>query len=320
MTALLWLLAAGLAGATFLPYAGGFYFLFELLSHFRIIYLGFGLTLTLLAWIQKCRAIAAVCLSCTLINGAEILPAYIPVASGVKGGDQLTIVQANVWSGNSSADRLLRLVDKIKPDIVALQEISPAWAIQLSALKDRYRYAKIVAREDNFGLALFSRLPVSRIKVHHYSLVPSISAQINWHGQSFWFIDAHVLPPLGADVFHNRNADMTKLFAEAKRHAPAIIAGDFNITRFSPVLKSLLAGANLSLASDGHGQIPSWPVAMIPPLIGIDHIFISPEFIATDVHTGPRLGSDHLPVITTLTWNSHQKNPGIHKDAEKSHP
>jgi hypothetical protein len=66
-----------------------------------------------------------------------------------------------------------------------------------------------------------------------------------------------------------------------------ILLGDLNVTPWSPHFRQLLQQTGLP--------------AQVPPLrIPLDHCLVSPAFQVIERRVGPRLGSDHLPLIVTL--------------------
>jgi endonuclease/exonuclease/phosphatase family metal-dependent hydrolase len=94
---------------------------------------------------------------------------------------------------------------------------------------------------------------------------------------------------------------------------PVVIAGDLNITMWSPYYKRFISKTGLRNARQGFGILPSWPVkttyphySKIPPFmswlisIPIDHCLISPELKVSKIRTGANVNSDHLPLIIDL--------------------
>ena len=80
-----------------------------------------------------------------------------------------------------------------------------------------------------------------------------------------------------------------------------IIAGDFNVTPYSPVLVNWLERTTLTDARRGRGFGMSWPTSV--PVLGIpiDHVFVSEDFLVDAHYYGPAFGSDHYPVLTRLS-------------------
>ena len=82
---------------------------------------------------------------------------------------------------------------------------------------------------------------------------------------------------------------------------PVIFAGDFNLTPWSYQLQRWLWAS--ALRRHG-GFLATWPTdgqfRLPMPLFQIDHVVTTPDIKTISMETGPRLGSDHLPVITRL--------------------
>ena len=91
--------------------------------------------------------------------------------------------------------------------------------------------------------------------------------------------------------------------------APAIVMGDFNTTPSALPLYKLLETANLKRAACGGPVAGTWrpidwsgtTMDQIPGLkVTIDHILVR-DLDVQACHVGPDIGSDHFPLIVTIT-------------------
>ena len=66
------------------------------------------------------------------------------------------------------------------PNIVVLEEISARWVDELQAAMKPYPHSRIQSREDNFGIGLFSNLPLDVAQIIYIGEagVPSIIARV----------------------------------------------------------------------------------------------------------------------------------------------
>jgi endonuclease/exonuclease/phosphatase (EEP) superfamily protein YafD len=79
-----------------------------------------------------------------------------------------------------------------------------------------------------------------------------------------------------------------------------VVLGDLNITAFSPHFQSLLAQSGLRSAVPGMQWLPTWPTFLPIAGIQIDHALVSPGITVRGVERGPRVGSDHWPLVVDL--------------------
>ncbi|MEW5821371.1 MAG: endonuclease/exonuclease/phosphatase family protein, partial [Cyanobacteriota bacterium] len=83
--------------------------------------------------------------------------------------DNISIMLANILTSNNKYRLVLDLINRESPDIVAIQEVDNIWTDQLSLLKKTYPYYFEHPRTDNFGLSVYSKLPLRNINLNHYS-------------------------------------------------------------------------------------------------------------------------------------------------------
>ena len=76
------------------------------------------------------------------------------------------------------------------------------------------------------------------------------------------------------------------------------IVGDFNMNPFSTRYETLLGKSGLRRADGGLNT--TWPALMAPLGLSLDHVLIGKGIRNATMRTGPRLGSDHLPVVGTF--------------------
>ena len=131
----------------------------ELFAHFRLQYLAASVLLLLVFAGLRHSVFGVILLAAASLNAAHVVPWYLgepapPTAATLK------LLNANVLSHNDDYEALIRLVETEQPDIIFLQEISPAWQAHLAPLGNRYPHGYTEPRSDNFGIALLSRLPL----------------------------------------------------------------------------------------------------------------------------------------------------------------
>jgi endonuclease/exonuclease/phosphatase family metal-dependent hydrolase len=90
------------------------------------------------------------------------------------------------------------------------------------------------------------------------------------------------------------------LLRDADPAVPLVVAGDFNLTPFSPYFGDLLQPTGLRDARRPFGLHATWPAWPLPLWIPIDHCLVGARTRAVRVATGPTTGSDHWPLECDL--------------------
>ena len=277
---------------------------FDLASNFRFHYAISGFFCLIVLVVSKAHVNAGISLTILVFNSMYILPWYIDDLEG-PGPDRgdIKIFMNNVLTSNSSAELLMGLIRDDNPDIILLLETNGRWVGQLTAINKEYKYSVIEAREDNFGIALYSKLPIENKTIRYFggASVPSVLVELKSDMGNFTFIATHPLPPINKQYFHSRNEQLLALAQEARiSKNPLIIAGDLNATMWSSHYKVLCDEGGLRNARDGYGVGSTWPSMALWFGIPIDHIMVSEHFATQSFKVGRNTGSDHLPISVSL--------------------
>ena len=129
-------------------------------------------------------------------------------------------------------------------------------------------------REDIFGIALYSKLPIVQSDIRYIgdAEVPSIVAELETPEGRLTLIATHPVPPVGAEYSRLRNGQLERLAELVARTSPPVLAlGDFNATPWCPHFQRLLARSGLRDSSPGRGILPTWPTYVPPLQIPLDH-------------------------------------------------
>lgn len=227
------------------------------------------------------------------------LSAWPKAPDGTGDGAQLVVMTANVFAGNSDPAPLTEWIRSVQPDVLAIVEISDAYARKLG-LDDVLPYGVLRPRSDPFGLALLSRYPILAYEVVvELRGVQRIEAKLNWNGKIVTVVAFHPMPPLTSADHVRRNEDLARLtsrFAEE----PTVILGDFNATPWSSAF-AVPTHAGFRLVG---GNSPTWPAAW-SGLMGlpIDNVLLSRHWTVMKHETGPDVRSDHLPMSARIMLN-----------------
>jgi len=274
----------------------------ELFSHFRLQYFAVSVLLLIaFAFLLHYAWVAALVVT-VLFNASFVLPWYISDVPTAK-GTPLKLLHANVYSRNSQYDRLIALVELEQPDLVFLQEVTPEWLAGTKPLLEDYPYTYSEPSAGNFGIAVFSRIPFT--KVGHVDspplAYPTLVATITIDDEPLTIVSSHPTIPIGRPLYAARNEQLQSLAELVHGIAgEAVLLGDFNASIWDRHFRQLEASTRLRNVRRGFGVLPTWPTFLPFAMVPIDHALVSDGISVVDARTGMRIGSDHLPLIVTL--------------------
>lgn len=295
--------AAGLLAVFLLSLLGRYFYFGEILCNYRLqlalLMLPFALVVFRIGrwrWLAYCLTIAIawsfICL------GSVYLPTDQPAA----GPNKLKIMSFNVEGFNSMRDEVIAEIRRPDPDVILVLEYTTHWHRRLSPLKSQYPHQILKPRWHGFGMAVFSKFPLSETKVVQLTedLMddPMIVTQVNFGGQKIRLCGLHVLSPTNAFRLRIRNQQYDEVAKElVKSNVPTIVAGDFNSVSWSPFVSDFMNKTGYRDSRAGFGYHSSWHAEYPPLRVPIDHALVSDDICVHSRVLGRYAGSDHLPII-----------------------
>jgi endonuclease/exonuclease/phosphatase (EEP) superfamily protein YafD len=212
---------------------------------------------------------------------------------------QIKVIQFNTWRGNRNYDQIARWLKQENPDFAVLEEVTPE-------LRDRIviRTGWAIAGSRS-NTMIFSRRPylvMKRPKIPG-GVVSWVNASYDNPTGPIEVVVTHMPwpnDPLEPQAVANIHAVLAQL-----PHGRMILAGDFNSTPWS--FQRRRSDTNLGLTRRDRA-LWSWPAQRAAewrwpapfPFLPIDHLYAGAGWATVSVKRGPRLGSDHFPIVVTL--------------------
>jgi endonuclease/exonuclease/phosphatase (EEP) superfamily protein YafD len=303
--------AAGAAGGL----GGVFDDRLDILTHAAPIYLVAGVlavTLYLLTGDARRGLILTLGAVAVLAAGWLMAPDVIAAVRDQKatpGGQTLKLVQFNVWGRNADPEGTARWILSEDPDIVVLEEAFDASMLVPKALAKRYPHRTTCAEPQLCSTMILAKDRPSAEGGFGSSSSPThLSAAWSRFGSGrtgFTVVGVHYTWPIPAGPQQAQSERLAKAIEGFDRRS-LIIAGDFNSTPWSYALRR--QDARFGLIRRTHALF-SWPAAPFSrrrinsplPFLPIDHVYAGADWRTAEVRRGPRLGSDHYPVVVSLT-------------------
>lgn len=281
------------------------WWLFELISHWRIFYVCVGIFLLLLfAMVQKMRSFSLV-LMIMSVHLLRITP-YIVLNAEIspKTSHELSVLFANTYWLAKSEAALVTSIRELDPDIILFFEIlNPTFTQVKQKLKD-YPYGEYTAAMYAFNIGYLSKVPVKKTVHYFVPFVPTLELETQLNGQPVSILGAHPYSPVDGEFVERRNTLLDELFAYASvQKKPVLLGGDLNITPFSPYYWQLKSGyPQLSDSLEKFGLQNSWPTHTLPNFfaIPIDHAWTNSKLKVFERKLGSQTGSDHFPLFVRV--------------------
>jgi endonuclease/exonuclease/phosphatase (EEP) superfamily protein YafD len=271
---------------------------FESATLFRLQYALLLVVAGALAVALHRRRLAVAAIALAAVNVAVIAPWQNgPPREAYGGGSTLRIVAFNVESNNHRYNRLAPLVARLRPDILGLIELTPAWARAAEDASVRVRPRRLVAQRGAYGMGLLSAAPPTALRARRFPAdgPTALVARFRIHDLPVTFVLVHVHTTFAGSV-HAR--ELSALAAERPRlGSRLVVCGDFNTVSWAAQYEAFARAAGLVDVFRGAWDAHSWP--SWSPALGalIDHCLISKGLTVRGREFGPSIGSDHLPLV-----------------------
>jgi len=239
-------------------------------------------------------------------------------------GPSVRVLTCNVDDKSVNSEAMSKLIETVKPDIVALQECPGGVNYQWPTGWHVCQYGELL---------VVSRYPVQEVQRmqgprpgHVWPRGTLLHCVVATPDHDIDFCCVHLPSPRqgiavvldrstvlapsrsglideGADQRQRQSEEVARLLEGS--FTSVIVAGDFNTPTDSSIYRRAWSRYRNAFSTSGFGfgntirpKVHGWRFG-----IRIDHILTGPNWWPRDCWVGPDIGSEHLPVIADLVWN-----------------
>ena len=217
---------------------------------------------------------------------------------------KLKIGLINILTQNTHYQAVRDEILNSHADIFVIEEINTDWSGELEEIKKVYPYNYEYLREDNFGLAIYSKIPVKQFNVLYAGnfALPVLTAMIEYNGKITEVLAVHTTPPTSNAYFKNTQSMLEEIAKYVQtRQLPTVVVGDINSSRFSYNYSDFVKNSNMK--DCGSIFQTTWTAFWPAPMrITLDHIFVTKDFGVLNFKVGNKVGSDHFPVFAEIVY------------------
>jgi endonuclease/exonuclease/phosphatase (EEP) superfamily protein YafD len=220
---------------------------------------------------------------------------------------RLTVAVSNVLQSNRESDRLIHVLTAADADVMLFVETDDWWRERLDALLRTHPHTVQCPLSNTYGMLLYSRLPLLDTSIDFLVRpeVPSIQAQARlYDGTTVWLNCVHPRPPAPAESDESLERD-AELLVVGKRVCdavqPVVVCGDLNDVAWSRTTRLFQKTSGLVDPRKGRGMFSTFHARLPGIRFPLDHILHSTDFRLVEMRRLPYVGSDHFPVVATLS-------------------
>ncbi|MEV4202337.1 endonuclease/exonuclease/phosphatase family protein [Micromonospora globbae] len=225
-------------------------------------------------------------------------------------GPTVRLLTANLLAGAADPGTLVDLVRRHRVDVLAVQEFTPRAQAELDrlGLATLLPYRQLNPLDGTPGSGLYARFPIgdAGVRTHRgaWGFTQAYGTVTVPGAPAVRVESAHPAAPYALDQTGHWRADLAAQPPATPDGALRILAGDFNATLDHGPLRALLRTGYVDAAdATGQGLVGTWgPYDGDPiPPVTIDHVLVDRRIAARAVDVLRLPGSDHRPVLATLT-------------------
>ena len=221
---------------------------------------------------------------------------------------RLTVAVSNVLQSNRASDRLIPVLTAADADVMLFVETDDWWRQRLDVLLRTHPHTVQCPLSNTYGMLLYSRLPLLDTSIDFLVQpdIPSIQAQVRLDDSTtVWFNGVHPRPPAPGESDESLPRD-AELLLVGKRvcdaSQPVVVCGDLNDVAWSRTTRLFQKVSGLVDPRKGRGMFSTFHARFPGVRFPLDHIMHSTEFRLVEMRRLPFVGSDHFPVVATLSF------------------
>ena len=213
-----------------------------------------------------------------------------------------------LYTKGATAPALHGLLDVVKPDILAVQELTPALS---QVVAERFPYSLLMTSHDRAGVGVATVRPASfdDMPIPYRAAVITLQPE-DWpeFAAPVEIVNVHLANPIGGLPFTTTRKRRSQIDAIEARQAQVstrrVLCGDLNATQLWPAYRRLRGsfrdGILDAAARNGSRPPRTWgPLSSGPRLLRIDHVLV--DGVRVESAQALRLrGSDHHAVVTDI--------------------
>jgi len=211
-----------------------------------------------------------------------------------------------VLQTNRDATTLVQQIEQLRPDVVITLESDAWWETQLNAALTAYPHRVACALDNQYGLHIFSRLPLDNERIEYLVEpdVPSASAHVLLSDNTRVHLHVvHPRPPAPGENTSSveRDVELLVLAREIETlDVPVIVTGDLNDVAWSRTTRLFRRVSRLLDVRTGRGMFNTFNADYWFARWPLDHVFVSSHFRVGKIQRLEHIGSDHFPMYVEL--------------------
>ncbi|MFN2100241.1 endonuclease/exonuclease/phosphatase family protein [Altererythrobacter sp. MF3-039] len=214
-----------------------------------------------------------------------------------------SVLAHNVLQSNREYDRTIELIRETDADVVLLMETDQAWLDALAPVLENYPGQIRRPLDNTYGIMLATRLPMADSSIQDLAQedTPSVFATLTAGKRLFRLIGLHPRPPQPNQDTEERDAEIIVAARQSRdMELPVLALGDFNDVAWSDTTQLFKDIGSFLDPRIGRGTFATFPADMVWLGWPLDHLFVTEEFLVSEMRVGAPVGSDHRPVHASL--------------------
>lgn len=252
-----------------------------------------------------------------LLIGLEFIFTKLNEASPqeVSTDTEVTLLTYNLFFKNKNPDVILNQIKQTNPDILVVQELTPAWVAILSkSLGQVYLYKRIYADKGTHGIGVYSKYKLSNdtllLNDSKKPFAQIVTTRIL--NKKIQIINTHSASPAAA-VEHPENflslfstnytlrENQFEKIEQLLKSNPSdayILIGDLNTTHYEPIYRNLRSNWVDVFTEVGEGSNKTFPnTSRSKPFLTLDYILIKGAIAPVSSKVLGSGSSDHLGLV-----------------------